>query len=40
MNTEDNFLHLLLGITGLAAGLATAPERTTSTTTGQAAPQT
>jgi hypothetical protein len=23
VNTEDNFLHLLLGLTGIAAGLAT-----------------
>ena len=25
MNTEDNFLHLILGLTGLAAGAATPP---------------
>jgi hypothetical protein len=26
VNTEDNFLHLILGLTGLAAGAATPPE--------------
>lgn len=26
INTEDNFLHLILGITGIGAGLATPPE--------------
>ena len=26
VNTEDNFLHLILGLTGLAAGAATAAE--------------
>jgi hypothetical protein len=28
VNTEDNVLHLLIGLTGLAAGLATAEART------------
>jgi hypothetical protein len=27
VNTEDNFLHLILGLTGLAAGAATPKER-------------
>ena len=28
VNTEDNILHLLIGLSGLAAGLATAEART------------
>jgi hypothetical protein len=31
INTADNFLHLILGLTGLAAGAATAKPRSTST---------
>ena len=30
VNTEDNFLHLILGITGIAAGLATPSDRPTA----------
>ena len=32
VNTEDNFLHLFLGLTGLAAGAATPVERTRAAT--------
>jgi Domain of unknown function (DUF4383) len=38
VNTEDNFLHLLIGIAGVGAGLATAPEP--AATTAAAAPPT
>lgn len=37
VNTEDNVLHLLLGLAGIAAGLATSPQ-TTAATPGGAAP--
>jgi hypothetical protein len=33
VNTEDNILHLLLGIAGVGAGLATSPEPGPTTTT-------
>ena len=32
LNTADDFLHLILGLTGLAAGAATTAPRTTKTT--------
>lgn len=34
VNTEDNILHLVLGLTGLAAGAATAPDAKPSRRTG------
>jgi hypothetical protein len=35
INTEDNFLHLLIGIAGIGAGLATPAVQRPTTTTGQ-----
>jgi hypothetical protein len=36
VNTEDNVLHLLLGLAGIGAGLATRPEPTAATPGGAA----
>ena len=37
VNTEDNFLHLLIGVAGIGAGAATATEPAPSTTTASTA---
>jgi Domain of unknown function (DUF4383) len=38
VNTEDNFLHLILGLTGLAAGAATPKETSRPIRTGRETP--